>query len=137
MGNLSHAFALALAAGAPLQQQPGAARSDAPAEVVRWLAVARPLATLEDGQGVADLEPLRAIVGDARIVALGEATHGSHEFFEFKRRAFEFLVSEAAFTDFAMETGFTDALTANAWVEHGEGDLASALTGLAGLWRTE
>src|SRR6185503_15986828 len=110
----------------------------APPEVVRWLAsAARPVATLEPGGDRQDLAPLRAIVGDARIVALGEATHGSHEFFAFKLRALEFLVSELGFSDFAMETDWTQALAANDYVEHGRGDLDSAVKALSGLWRTE
>ncbi|HEX6886057.1 MAG TPA: erythromycin esterase family protein, partial [Planctomycetota bacterium] len=107
-------------------------------EVVRWIAeTARPLASLEPGADAADLEPLRAIVGKARIVALGEATHGSHEFFAFKRRALEFLVRELGFTDFAMETDWTAALAANDYVEHGRGDLDGAVRALSPLWRTE
>ena len=41
-----------------------------------------PLSTVEAGHGFTDLEPLRATIGDTRIVALGEATHGSREFFQ-------------------------------------------------------
>jgi erythromycin esterase len=109
-----------------------------PPEVVRWLKEsAKPLATLAPEAELADLAPLRAIVGSARIVALGEATHGSHEFFAFKRRALEYLVRELGFTDFAMETDWTLALVVNDYVEHGRGDLEGALRSLASLWRTE
>jgi erythromycin esterase len=106
--------------------------------VVRWLGeTARPLASLEPGEDAGDLESLRTIVGPARIVALGEATHGSHEFFAFKRRALEYLVRELGFTDFAMETDWSAALTANEFVEHGRGELDDAVQALSPLWRTE
>src|SRR5262245_44509109 len=109
-----------------------------PEEVVRWLkGSAAPIASLELGHGLDELACLKAIAGQARIVAIGEATHGSHEFFAFKARAFEFLVRECGFTDFAMETDWATALATDAWVEHGTGDLELALRGLAGLWRTE
>ncbi len=36
---------------------------------------------MEAGHGFADLEPLKTVIGDARIVALGECTHGSREIF--------------------------------------------------------
>jgi erythromycin esterase len=50
--------------------------------VVDWVqANAIPLSTVETGRGFADLERLRGIIGDARIVSLGEATHGTREFF--------------------------------------------------------
>lgn len=122
-------------------QAPMAVRAAAPApppEVVRWLAsTATPIAGLEPGTPPEDLAPLRRIVGGARIVALGEATHGSHEFFAFKRRALEFLVSELGFTDFAMETDWTQALVTNDFVEHGRGSLEGAVNALSSLWRTE
>jgi len=34
------------------------------------------------------MEPLAKIVGNARIVALGEATHGTCEFFQLQHRRF-------------------------------------------------
>jgi erythromycin esterase len=106
--------------------------------VVSWLSrSAVPLTSLEPDADPAELAALRGIAGDARIVALGEATHGSHEFFAFKARAVAFLVSELGFTDFAMETDWTQALAVNGFVEHGEGDLDSALKALSPLWRTE
>jgi erythromycin esterase len=109
-----------------------------PPEVVAWLkASATPLATLAPGTQDPGLAALRGIVGDARIVGLGEATHGSHEFFAFKARAVEYLVSELGFTDIAMESDWTLGLAVNEWIEHGRGDLDSALMSLSSLWRTE
>lgn len=108
-----------------------------PEEVAAWLArTATPLASLDSGGDAAGFAALKTIVGDARIVALGEATHGSHEFFAFKARAVEYLVRELGFTDFAMETDAVAALAANEWLEHGRGDLDTALKSISGLWRT-
>jgi erythromycin esterase len=110
----------------------------APPEVVAWLAdAATPIASVEPGTRDPGLAALRGIVGDARIVGLGEATHGSHEFFAFKARAVEYLVSELGFTDFAMESDWTQGLVVNEWIEHGRGDVDAALQGLSSLWRTE
>jgi erythromycin esterase len=108
------------------------------AEVSAWLAETAVEIGALDAGGVSGLAPaLRSLVGDARIVALGEASHGAHEFFAFKARALEVLVAELGFTDFAMETDWTLALAVNEWVEHGRGDKEGALGSLAGLWRTE
>jgi erythromycin esterase len=57
-----------------------------------WLATnAIRLKTVAAGHGFADLQPLKAMIGPARIVALGEATHGTREFFQLKHRLLEFL----------------------------------------------
>ena len=51
-------------------------------EVVVWLkANALPLATIEPDSSFHDLEPLRPMLSKARIVSLGESTHGTREFF--------------------------------------------------------
>src|SRR5215467_12689413 len=61
------------------------------------------LKTTEPQAPLDDLQPLQRIVGHASIVGLGEATHGSHEFFTMKQRLLEFLVEKMGFTMFAME----------------------------------
>jgi hypothetical protein len=69
-----------------------------PKAVMDWVrANAIPLKTVEAGNGFEDLQPLKQVVGDARIVALGEATHGTREFFQLKHRLIEFRQAEWAF----------------------------------------
>ena len=64
-----------------------------------WLrANAIPFKTTEPGSGFEDLMPIEKLIGDARIVALDEATRGIHEFFQMKHRLVEFLVEEMGFT---------------------------------------
>lgn len=53
-----------------------------------------PLGTVEAGHGFDDIEKLGEIVGNAHIVALGEATHGTREFFQLKHRIIEFLATK-------------------------------------------
>jgi len=45
-----------------------------------------PIEAVEAGHGFRDLQPFREVIGDARIVALGESTHGTREFFQLKHR---------------------------------------------------
>jgi erythromycin esterase len=104
--------------------------------VKQWLANhAIPLRTVEAGHGFEDMQPLREIVGDGRVVALGEATHGTREFFQLKHRMLEFLVSELGFTVFAIEATMPETFDINEYVLTGEGDPAKALTGLY-FWTT-
>jgi erythromycin esterase len=120
-----------LGAQEPAEADPEAARA--------WIARhAIPLTTVRAGHGLADLEPLRRVIGDARIVALGEATHGTKEFFQLKHRMLEFLVGELGFDVFAIEASLPEAMDVNRYVLTGEGDPARALAGLdSWAWNTE
>jgi len=70
------------------------------------------------------------MVGDARIVSLGEATHGSREFFQMKHRVLEFLVEEMGFTTFGIEAPWAESNGVNDFVRTGEGDPAALLSNL-------
>jgi erythromycin esterase len=110
---------------------------EVPEPVRAWLAsAATPIASFAPEAPLTDLEPLRGIVGKARIVALGEATHGSSEFFALKRRTLEFLVKELGFTDFAIENGWEETEAADAWVQGGPGEVTQALRAFSPLWQT-
>jgi erythromycin esterase len=112
------------------------ARTD---EVKKWLAKnAIPLRGVEAGRGFEDLQPLKKLIGPARLVALGEATHGTREFFQLKHRMLEFLVSEMGFTVFGIEATMPEAFDVNEYVLTGKGDPAKALAGLYfWTWDTE
>jgi erythromycin esterase len=108
-------------------------------ETLAWIrANAIPLVSVEAGSGFADLEPLRATIADARIVSLGEATHGTREFFQLKHRLLEFCVSELGFTIFGIEASYPECLRINDYVLHGTGNPAEALAGQRfWTWDTE
>ena len=66
---------------------------------VAWLTShAVPFDGTTPGSSTADLAPLGAMIGSARLVGFGEGTHGTHEFFEMKHRALRYLVQELGFT---------------------------------------
>lgn len=68
------------------------------------------------------IEFLREIVGDARIVSLGEGTHGTRDFFEMKARILRFLVEEMGFNTFAIEATWPESRRLDHYVRTGEGD---------------
>jgi len=74
------------------------------------------ITTTEPGNDFRDLQPLKKIVGNARVVALGESVHMAHEFYQVRHRLLQFLVEEMGFTAFAMETGFAEAVKINDYV---------------------
>ncbi|WP_300603679.1 erythromycin esterase family protein [Niabella sp.] len=81
-----------------------------------------PLTTVYAGNGFADLQPLKHFVGDARIVSLGECTHGTSEIFSMKHRLLEFLVSEMKFNIFAIEANMAETNGMNDYVLRGTGN---------------
>lgn len=96
------------------------------------------ISTVEAGHGFADLEPVGRMVGRARVVALGEATHGTREFFQLKHRMLEYLVAQHGFTVFGIEASMPEGFDVNEYVLTGKGDPAGALTGLyMWPWDTE
>lgn len=110
-----------------------------PKVVVSWLrSRAIPFNTSQAGGPYQDLLPVKALVGDARIVSLGEATHGTREFFEMKHRMLEFLVREMGFDVFAIEAEWAEANRINEYVLTGRGNPHTRLTGLYfWTWRTQ
>jgi hypothetical protein len=88
-----------------------------------WLnSVAKPFSTDAPGSGFDDLAEIGAIVGNARVVAFGEATHGTREFFRMKHRAFEYLVERQGFTHFSIEATMPESRAMDRyvtrWVRH-------------------
>jgi erythromycin esterase len=89
------------------------------------------LASLDPGADLADLEPLAEIVGDARVVAIGESTHYAREFYLLRHRLARFLVERLGFDAIAWESGFPEAWQVDAWVAGGQGEVAGvAETGM-------
>ena len=110
-----------------------------PAEIGAWLdANAHPFEGSHLSLPHDDLELLRDLVGDARVVALGENTHGARDFFEMKARILRFLVEEMGFDTFAIEATWPESLRLDRYVRTGEGDPAMLLSGLYfWTWNTE
>ncbi|GGX44556.1 erythromycin esterase family protein [Streptomyces noursei] len=97
---------------------------------VDWLRThAHPLTHLDPEAPLDDLEPLRAVIGDARVVAIGESSHFIDEFALIRGRVLRFLVERCGFTVLAFEYGFSEGIPLDAWAQ-GEGtddDLSSHL----------
>lgn len=99
----------------------------------KWAtAHAFPVTTLDLAGNDSDLLPLESAIGAAHVVALGEPTHGVHESLAFRNRLFRFLVERMGFTAIALESGFTESISARPFIEGGEGDAETAArTGLS------
>ena len=71
---------------------------------------ARPL------EGDADLDPLIDHIGDARIVMLGEASHGTSEYYTWRDRISRRLIEEKDFRFIAVEGDWPDCYQVNRYV---------------------
>jgi erythromycin esterase len=97
-----------------------------------------PLDTTDPAAEDADLAPVGEALSDARLVGLGEATHGTREFFQLKHRLLRYLVTEHGVRHFAMEANLPEAEALDEYVVHGEGDPREALAGVYfWTWQTE
>ena len=127
-GLLGLLFLLAGAAVRPAQHE-GAAAESRPALVALVREAARPLTG-----GAADYDPLLGLIGEARFVLLGEATHGTREFYRERARITRRLVEEKGFGAVVLEADWPDAYRVNEYVL-GRGADASADEALSGFTR--
>lgn len=72
-------------------------------------------------------DPLLDLVGDARIVMIGDGSHGTHEFYRERALITKRLIEERGFRFVAIEGPWPDVLRLNAYVQGGEGTAAEAL----------
>jgi erythromycin esterase-like protein len=88
-----------------------------------------------------DFDPVLKVVGDSRFVLIGEATHGTHEFYRLRAQITKRLITEKGFTAVAVEADWPDAYRINQFVrfESDDDDAIDALSGFqrfpAWMWR--
>ncbi|MDP9396928.1 MAG: erythromycin esterase family protein [Actinomycetota bacterium] len=83
------------------------------ADVDAMRALAQPLVT------PADLDPLLERIGDAHYVLLGEASHGTAEYYSWRAEITRRLVAEQGFSFVAVEGAWPDCYRVNRCVKHG------------------
>jgi erythromycin esterase-like protein len=81
-----------------------------------------------------DYDPLLEFIGDARFVLLGEASHGTHEFYRQRAQITKRLIQEKGFTAVAVEADWPDAYRVNRYVRDASAD-SDAVEALAGFKR--
>src|SRR5436305_1583767 len=81
-----------------------------------------------------DFGPLLDRVGDARFVLLGEASHGTHEFYAARAAITKRLIREHGFSAVAVEADWPDAYRVNCYVRGASRD-PDANTALSGFER--
>src|SRR4051812_20234206 len=65
----------------------------------------------------ADLDPLMERIGDARVVMLGEASHGTHEYYTWRSHITKRLITEKGFNFVAVEGDWPDCYRLNRFIK--------------------
>jgi erythromycin esterase-like protein len=81
-----------------------------------------------------DYDPLMDLIGDSRFVLIGEASHGTHEFYRERAEITKRLIQEKGFTAVAIEADWPDAYRVNRYVRDISDD-ATSNEALAGFDR--
>lgn len=68
-------------------------------------------------QNSVDLDPLLEKIGDSKYVLLGEATHGTHEYYTWRAEISKRLIREKGFSFVAVEGDWPDCFKINRWVK--------------------
>ncbi len=108
-----------------------------PAEVARLMAEhAEPFGEVDN----ANLDALLDRIGDARVVCIGEASHGTSEFYRLRARITQALIQRKGFRIVAIEADWPDAERIDAYVrnrEPGEQEWEAFARFPTWMWRNE
>ncbi len=72
-------------------------------------------------------DPLLDLIGDSSIVLIGEASHGTHEFYRQRALITRRLIEEKGFTFVGIEGDWPEAYRVNQFVQGGEGSAEDAM----------
>ena len=98
-----------------------------------------PLRTYEPDDGdTKDLHILNKLIGNSKVVALGENSHGSSEIFKMKNRIIQYLAINNGFDIFSLEGSMAESYRINDYTVRGEGDPKKLIADMqVWTWRTE
>ncbi len=111
----------------PTTGAPSASTHPSPADLVAQAAIDAP-------GGVPPTDVLDDLIGDARVVLIGESSHGTHEFYAARAEITKWLITEKGFNAVAAEADWPDAYRVNRYVR-GLGDDGSPDEALGGFER--
>lgn len=81
-----------------------------------------------------DFDPVLDLVGDARLVLIGEASHGTHEFYRIRAQISKALIEQRGFQAVAVEADWPDAYRINRYV-HAVSEDVDSVEALGGFQR--
>lgn len=91
-----------------------------------------------DEKDNSDLLILNKLIGNSKIVGLGESTHGSSEIYQMKYRMSEYLIAQKNFNVFSLEANMPESFLMNHYIQEEKGAPKDILKGMYfWLWQTE
>lgn len=78
-----------------------------------------PLQNADPNRDFSELTPLDTVLAKAQVIGMGEATHGTREFFQMKDRLFRYLVQKHGYQTIAFEANFGRSVIVNRFI-HGQ-----------------
>lgn len=91
-----------------------------------------------DEKDNSDLLILNKLIGNSKIVGLGESTHGSSEIYRMKYRMSEYLIAQKNFNVFSLEANMPESFLMNQYIQEEKGNPKDILKGMYfWLWQTE
>ena len=112
--------------------------TDADVRTMDWMAQhASPIQAIDPGTDAHDLARWDSLTASARVIGLGEQTHGSSEFSRMKLRLIEHGIRTQHVTVIGLENAPAPVAAINSYL-HGEAaEVDSLMSKLSRLWRTE
>lgn len=87
----------------------------------------KPLKSFDFNSSSGDIESFIDQVGNVNIYALGEATHGTREFFLAKNRLIRYLITTKKINTIIIEGDFSGAISVDDYISKGEGNAKDAV----------
>lgn len=136
------ALGLAVPSVAKLQDRPEPSPANLRAELepgaMKWIRdQVKPLAS--DVPSTKELATLTQMIGDAKIIGLGEVTHGDHQSQLFKSHAIRELVRQGVVSALMLEVNRQAGAEVDAYINDGKGDLTKIIldSGVFSIWKTD
>jgi erythromycin esterase len=102
--------------GEPVTDAATPGRSPSPAEIAWLNQAAVPLLGVDPQKDTRDLDALSQWMGNARVVAVGEPTHGTGEVFRLRLRLLQYLVEKKGFNTLMLEDNLAEVGLMNRYV---------------------
>ena len=105
---------------------------------IKWArAQAMPLTIPRQDVNYDDLQFLSSVIGNKRVVAVGESAHYLYEWNRWRARVFKYLAIEHGFTTFVLESALVEGRLVHEYVagaDHDRDSVASAINNVWGVW---